>query len=140
MTRYWNEIDPKETRAIIQNDRDCFRTRAEADAALEAQGRFKRQNETQVVGAKSNPVYPAQPSGPWSQGDPGAPDPTTDQLGYGIDEVEPIVSTNPERADAATASLSHSPDAAVVAQGASVFVAPLDTRSQPSRKSSFRRF
>jgi hypothetical protein len=93
MAGYWNEINPKETREIIQNERDCFRTRAESDAALEAHGRFKKTNETTVVGAA--PVqYPALPSGPWSEPDPGAPDPATDQLGYGIDEQDPILPTS----------------------------------------------
>src|SRR5437588_9870482 len=90
MAGYWNEINPKETREIIQNERDCFRTRAESDAALEAHGRFKKTNETTVVGA--TPVqYPALPSGPCSEGDPGAPDPTTNELGYAIDEQDPIL-------------------------------------------------
>jgi hypothetical protein len=62
MTGYWNEINPKETREIIQNERDTFHSRAQADAELEAQGRFKRQNETRVTG--SAPVtYPRLPSG-----------------------------------------------------------------------------
>jgi hypothetical protein len=65
MSGYWNSIDPKETKQIIQNERDCFRTRAEADAALEASGRFKRQNETRVVGS-GGPTYPAIPSGPYA--------------------------------------------------------------------------
>jgi hypothetical protein len=50
---YWNEINPKEVREVIRND-DCYRTRAEADAALEASGRFKRQNETQVWCGRSD--------------------------------------------------------------------------------------
>jgi hypothetical protein len=85
MTGYWNEINPKETKEIIQGD--TFLNRAQADAELEAQGRFKRQNETRVTGAA--PVtYPRLPSGPWSEGDPGAPDPVTDQFGD-VNEMEP---------------------------------------------------
>jgi hypothetical protein len=88
MSGYWNTINPKETKEIIQNERDCFQTRAAAAADLEAQGRFKRQNETRVTGAA--PVtYPALPSGPWSEGDPGAPDPVTDQFGD-VNEMEPV--------------------------------------------------
>jgi len=100
MSGYWNEINPKETKEIIQNERDCFRTRAEADAALEASGRFKRQNETRVTGAA--PVtYPALPSGPWGEGDLGAPDPLTNELGYDISVVEPILD---DRRDATSAN------------------------------------
>jgi hypothetical protein len=78
VTDYWpTQAEKKE---VLKNDRDCFQTRAAAAADLEAQGRFKRQNETQVVGA-APASYPRLPSGPWSEGDPGAPDPTTDQFG-----------------------------------------------------------
>jgi hypothetical protein len=89
---YWNDISQKEVREVLANERDCFRTRAEADAALEASGRFKRQNETRITGASGAPTYPQQPAGaPWAQGDPGAPDPATNELGYSIDELEPIL-------------------------------------------------
>jgi hypothetical protein len=95
MAGYWNEINPKETKEIIQGD--TFLNRASADADLLNSGRFAKEAATTVTGAKAVPSYPRLPSGPWSEGDPGAPDPTTDQLGYGIDEQEAIL---PERRDA----------------------------------------
>jgi hypothetical protein len=141
---YWNWNHPfsqAEKRKELERDRDCFRTRAESDAALEAQGRFKKTNETTVVGA--TPVtYPRLPSGPWSEGDPGAPDPATDQLGYGIDEQEAVL-------PASSADLSDSGDAGdaptppVASPGR---VGKGEGRSspsafpQPSRKSFRRRF
>jgi hypothetical protein len=88
MSGYWNDISQKEVREVLANDRDCFRTRAEADANLEASGRFRKQNETQIVGA-ALPTYPALPSGPWSEPDPGLPDPATDQYGD-INAQEPV--------------------------------------------------
>jgi len=83
MTGYWNEINPKETKEIIQGD--TFLNRAQADADLLNSGRFAKEAATTVTGAKAVPSYPRLPSGPWSEGDPGAPDPTTNELGYRID-------------------------------------------------------
>jgi hypothetical protein len=79
MTGYWNEINPKETKEIIQGD--TFLNRASADADLLNSGRFAKEAATTVTGAKAVPSYPRLPSGPWSEGDPGAPDPVTDQFG-----------------------------------------------------------
>jgi hypothetical protein len=163
MPGYWNEIDPKEAKAIIQSERDCFQTRAAAEADLEAQGRFKRQNETRVTG--SAPVtYPRLPSGPWSEGDPAAPDPATDELGYGINEVEPILerrdatsangltsavenASAPEEPNDSIAVGSSTPTASSVigsydagTESAEVSSSPPPADSTPPRKSSFRRF
>jgi hypothetical protein len=104
---YWNEIDKKETRQIIQQD--CYRTRAESQADLEASGRFKRVNETRVVGAGAK--YPEIKSGPWSEGDPGAPDAITDRYGVAIDQQEPVGSVQEierslQQSDAPAASFS----------------------------------
>jgi hypothetical protein len=87
---YWNEIDKRETREIIQQD--CYRNRAEADTALEAQGRFKRQNETRITGSGTS-NYPAITSGPWSGSHSVPGDPHTDELGYDINEVEAVLPT-----------------------------------------------
>jgi hypothetical protein len=112
MTGYWNEIDPKETRKIIQNERDCFRTRAEADAALEASGRFKRQNETQIVGS-GPPTYPTQPtSSPWGGDNPIPAGGELDYFDTDISAVDPII---PERREATsanglTSTVEHAPE------------------------------
>ena len=91
MAGYWNDINPKEVREVLANERDCFRTRAEADAALEAQGRFKRQNETRITGSGGAPTYPAQPAtSPWAD-NPVPPGDAIDKLGFDINEVEPVL-------------------------------------------------
>jgi hypothetical protein len=131
---YWNEIDPKETKQIIQNERDCFHSRAQA-ALDEVGGRFAKVTSNKVVTGAAPVQYPAIPSGPWSQGDPGAPDPATNELGYPIDEVDPVVELptssadqsngspgDPNSRDAAAASSSHSPGAAVLARGSRVLL------------------
>jgi hypothetical protein len=87
MTGYWNSIDPKETREIIQNERDCFHSRAQAALDDEAGGRFAKVTSNKLTGA-GGVSYPAIPSGPYSHGDPGAPDPVTDQFGD-VNEMEP---------------------------------------------------
>jgi hypothetical protein len=138
MTGYWNEVDPKETRKIIQNERDTFLNRAQADADLLNSGRFAKEAATTVTGAKAVPSYPRLPSGPWSEGDLGAPDPATDQLGYGINEVEPII---PERRDDATSAngLTSAVDASAPESPTKEGIAEVGL-STPPRKSSFRRF
>jgi hypothetical protein len=95
---YWNHpFSQAEKRKELERDRDCFRTRAESDAALEAQGRFKKTNETTVVGATPSAPYPQQPStSPWSRPDRNVEPPfDTD-----ISAVEPILlpasSTDPD--------------------------------------------
>jgi hypothetical protein len=89
MSDYWGS--QAEKREVIANDRDCFRTRAEADAALEASGRFKRQNETTVVGATPSAQYPQQPSGPWGGDNPVPAGGELDYFGQDINEVEPVL-------------------------------------------------
>jgi hypothetical protein len=141
MSGYWNTIDPKETKEIIRNERDCFMSRAEAAADLEASGRFKRQNETQVTGAA--PVqYPALPSGPWSSEPVPLPDPLTDQLGYEVNEVDPILPERRDDATSANGASSPSVDASAPEATEAVSASPpsvASTKSQP-RKSLFRRF
>ena len=88
---WWHNHPPSqaEKREVIRND--CMMTRAQADADLLNQGRFKKETATTVTGSGGAPTYPRQPSGPWAHGDPGAPDPATNELGYPIDELEPIL-------------------------------------------------
>jgi hypothetical protein len=143
MTGYWNEIDPKETRAIIQNERDCFRTRAESDAALEAQGRFKKTNETTIVGATPSAPYPAQPpNSPWAYADRN-PEPPFDT---DISAVEPILNEptpDPETGQHLPVSdvVGSGPatDGIAAGQGGSRQQSP-SASSQPSRSHFRRRF
>jgi hypothetical protein len=87
---YWSQSSQAERKEILANDRDTLHSRAAAQAELEAQGRFKRENETKIVGA-GVPSYPAIPSGPWSGSNPVPPGDAIDKLGYDINEVEPIL-------------------------------------------------
>jgi hypothetical protein len=115
MAGYWNEIDPKETKEIIQGD--TFLNRAQADADLSNQGRYAKEQATTMTGAKAVPSYPRLPSGPWSEGDPGAPDPTTDQFGD-VNSQEPTgshieIERSLQRRDATEASspsVEHAPE------------------------------
>jgi hypothetical protein len=51
---------------MTTNDKDTFFSRAQADADLTAQGRFKKETATRVTGV---PTYPSMPpSSPWSSG------------------------------------------------------------------------
>jgi hypothetical protein len=88
---YWNTINPKETKEIIANERDTFHSRAQADADLLNQGRFKKETAATVTGSAA-PTYPAVPTGPWSSSYAAmARDALTDELGYQIDAVEPVL-------------------------------------------------
>jgi hypothetical protein len=88
---YWSTSSQAERRKELERDRDArdtFHSRATAQADLEAQGRFKREVGAQVIGS-GVPTYPAIPSGPWSEGDPGLPDAAMDQFGD-VNEQEPV--------------------------------------------------
>jgi hypothetical protein len=88
---YWNPFSQAERRKEVERDRDCFRTRAESDAELLNQGRFKKETATTVVGATPSAPYPQQPaSSPWG-GDNPIPPGELDQVGYDINEVEPVL-------------------------------------------------
>jgi hypothetical protein len=139
---YWNPFSQAERRKEVQRDRDCFRTRAEGDADLLNQGRFKKETATTVVGATPSAPVPQQPAtSPWGGDNPIPVGGELDYFDTDISAVEPIlperrdapsngltstVEHAPERSDgiaglstnpdAAAASFS-SPDAAVVAQG-----------------------
>ena len=57
-----NDTDQQTHRQV-----DTYLSRAQADAEIEAQGRFKKQNPTTVTGAASS--YPRQPgNSPWAKG------------------------------------------------------------------------
>jgi hypothetical protein len=73
-----DEISQREKREVL---RDTYLSRAQADAEIEAQGRFKRQSPTTIVGAQ----YPRQSSNsPWASPDPTGPEPP---LGEDIEYV-----------------------------------------------------
>jgi hypothetical protein len=91
MAGYWNEIDLKETKEIIEND--SFFTR-QRDALDEQGGRFSKVNPSSVTG-NGPPTFPAIPSGPWAD-NPVPPDPATDQLGFSVEEVEPVLQPTPD--------------------------------------------
>jgi hypothetical protein len=86
---YWNDIDPKETKQIIQNERDTFHSRAQADADLLNQGRFKKETAATVTGASGGPTYPRQPPGSPYADNP-VPPGELDQMGFSIGEMEPV--------------------------------------------------
>jgi hypothetical protein len=75
---YSNEATQAERRQI---ERDSYLSRAQADADLTSQGRFKRETTTRVTGV---PVYPSLPSSsPWAQFDQNV----EPALGFSVDEV-----------------------------------------------------
>jgi hypothetical protein len=89
---YWNPFSQAERRKELERDRDCFRTRAESDAALEAQGRFKKTNETTVVGATPSAPVPQQPaSSPWGGDNPIPVGGDLDYWGEDINAVDPVI-------------------------------------------------
>ena len=60
---YHNEATQAEKREVL---RDTYLNRAQSDADLTSQGRFKRETATRVTGV---PVYPQLPeSSPWAHG------------------------------------------------------------------------
>jgi hypothetical protein len=142
LSDYWGQdrqLTQAEKREVLENDRNTYIERAQNEADLAAAGRFKVQQETTIIASKGAPSYPRQPSGPWSSEPVPLPDPLTDQLGYDVNEVDPIL---PERRDDATSAngLTSAVEKAS-APGEPVANRSRDGRlSTPPRKSSFRRF
>jgi hypothetical protein len=84
-----DEISQREKREILK---DTFLSRAQADAEIEAQGRFKKQSPMMIVGA---PQYPRQPaSSPWHS-DPVPPEPS---FGVDIEFVGDLGGASPAQA------------------------------------------
>jgi hypothetical protein len=94
-----NEIPQAEKKQILK---DTYFSRAEGDADLAAQGRFKRETATRVTAV---PVYPSLPaSSPWAAGfDVNVERP----LGVAVDEM-PAVGTPNEIQDKFSADPSNS--------------------------------
>jgi hypothetical protein len=83
---YHNEATQAEKREVL---RDTYLTRAQSDADLTSQGRFKKEIATRVTGV---PVYPSLPaSSPWSSGFDQNVEPP---LGFAIDEMPAVGTPN----------------------------------------------
>ena len=82
-----NNTDQQTRRQVLK---DTYLSRAQADAEIESQGRFKKHNPTIVTGT---PEYPRQPSSsPWSTPDPTGIEPS---LGYEIDALPALGGESP---------------------------------------------
>jgi hypothetical protein len=87
--------------------KDTFFSRAQADADLSAQGRFKRETATRIT---SVPEYPKQPANsPWAS-DPVPPNPVSDQLGYSIDAMPDLGGPSSPAATPPAVETSDPPD------------------------------
>ena len=83
-----NDSDQAERKSV---ERDTYLTRAQSDADLTSQGRFKRETATRVTGVPSYPQLPA--SSPWASGFDVNLEP---QLGYAVDAMpQEIQSSEP---------------------------------------------
>jgi hypothetical protein len=73
------------------NERSTYLDHAITSAEEEAQGRFKKQTLTTVIGVGTS-AYPRLPNGPW-----GSPDPTGAEppLGIDVNELTPIGGASP---------------------------------------------
>jgi hypothetical protein len=142
LSDYWGQdrqLSQAEKRKEVL--RDTFMHRAAADAELTNQGRFKKQNETTVVGATPSAPYPQQPaSSPWG-GDnliPAGGD--LDYIDTDISAVEPILPERRDDATSANGASSPSVDASAPEATEAVSASPPSVASTHSRKSAFRRF
>jgi hypothetical protein len=98
-----------------QVERDTYLSRAEADADLTSQGRFKKETTTRVTGVPTYPSLPA--SSPWSEGFDQSVEPA---LGFAVDEM-PATGTPAEvqsSLDAAAARIEAAPPTSSVEQPA----------------------
>ena len=68
-------------------DKDTFFSRAQADADLESQGRFKKEVSAEVIAKEPLVKYPDQPTSSPFANDPAGTEPA---LGYDINEQVPI--------------------------------------------------
>jgi hypothetical protein len=75
-----NDSNQSERRRV---ERDTYLTRAQSDADLTSQGRFKKETATRVTGV---PEYPKQPANSFWSCDPV---PATQPLGFSVDAMEP---------------------------------------------------
>jgi hypothetical protein len=81
-----DEITQAEKKQILK---DSYFARAQANADLEAQGRFKKETATKVTGV---PTYPPMPANsPWHHD----PVPATEPLGFDIEFVGELGGASP---------------------------------------------
>jgi hypothetical protein len=76
-------------REVLRNDklaRNTYFAHAN-DVELELGGRLAKVITTTVTGSAPVIQYPKLPTGPWSEGPGGGPEPS---LGYSINEIEPV--------------------------------------------------
>jgi hypothetical protein len=135
---YWNEIDKRETREIIQQERDTFHSRAQSALDDESGGRFAKITPSTVTG--QSPIsYPQQPSGsPWAS-NPVPGDPYTDQIDYDPNFVEPV-SPTPPSSETSRHSVSDRPEAHSPSSGQGGSRLSPSASSQPFSKPFVRRF
>jgi hypothetical protein len=132
MSDYWGQDRFTQAEKKQEVIRDTFLNRAQADADLLNSGRFAKEVASNVVGAKALPSYPAQPAtSPWG-GDNPVPPGELDQVGYDLNELEPVLPTS-----SADQSIGSPGDAGTEPIAYTSVVG--STKSRP-RKSSFRRF
>jgi hypothetical protein len=89
--RMGSKDEQQERREVLENDRkvrgDTFFSRAQADAELEAQGRFKKEVTTQVIGKTAVPLYPhVKEVSPWAKD----PVPREPPLGFSVEDHVPV--------------------------------------------------
>jgi hypothetical protein len=87
---YYNHFSQSERRQEVKRDhRDTFHSRAQAALDDESGGRFARLNPSKVTGAEPISQVPQQPpNSPYAN--PVPPGAAIDQLGFAIDEMEPV--------------------------------------------------
>jgi hypothetical protein len=83
-------ISQNEKREVLRNDRlvrTTYHSVAQAFIDEDRGDRFSVLEKTTVTGSSPIGRYPKLPSGPWSEGPGGGPEPS---LGYSINEIEPV--------------------------------------------------
>jgi hypothetical protein len=90
---YWNTNHPlsqAQKLEELKHEKQTFLARAQADADLLNQGRFAKENQTEIISSKGPPTYPRQPENSPFASNP-VPPGDEDKLGYSIEDVEPVI-------------------------------------------------
>jgi hypothetical protein len=99
---YWNPFSQSERKEILKNDRDTrdtFHSRAQAALDDESGGRFAKVTPRNVTGASPSAQYPRQPENSPYASNPVPPGAAIDEVGYGINAVEPVEERPPPDPD-----------------------------------------